>query len=60
MTTRSALRHGWDVLVLGAALPLAFVIPLRIVSFPSQQPLSLAWEGWITLLFALDFVVGRR
>ena len=58
--SRPALRHGWDALVLGAALALAFVIPLRVVTFPSAQPLTWPWESLVTLLFSLDLLVRRR
>ena len=57
---RLTLRHGWDALVLGAAVALAFVIPLRVASFPSQPPLTGPWESLVTLLFSLDFLVKRR
>ncbi len=56
---RPVLRHGWDVAILGAALSLAFVIPLRLVSSPSEQALSPVWESLVTLLFSIDFLVGR-
>ena len=58
-TDRAVLQHSWDVLIVGAALALAFVIPLRLVSSPSQQALSGAWESLVTLLFSIDFLVRR-
>jgi len=59
-TDSSVLRHGWDVLVLSAAVTLAFVVPLRFVSSLDQSPLPVAWEGLVTLFFAVDAWVRLR
>lgn len=47
-------RHVWDVLVLGTAVTLSFVIPLRVVSSPLQPVFSLLWESGLTFLFSAD------
>jgi voltage-gated potassium channel len=51
-------RHAWDALVLGVAVGLAFVVPLRVVVQPGAQPVSLLADIALTALFAAD--VGMR
>jgi len=51
-------RHAWDGLVLGVAVVLAFVVPLRLVADPGAQPVSLLLDIAVTALFAAD--VGAR
>jgi|AP95_1055475.scaffolds.fasta_scaffold08071_4 voltage-gated potassium channel len=54
------MQFTWDAVLLGVALALAFVIPLKVASDPSQQALSLVWEGAVTLLFSLDVLIRWR
>lgn len=60
VTLRMRPRYLWDALVLGTAVALAFIVPLRLVSSPSEQVFSLSWESALTLLLTIDVYIRLR